>query len=176
MAERWHFILVLAAALGSGLVAGVFYAFSTFVMRALARLAPAQGIAAMKSINAVVINPWFLGVFIGTAALSLAAVASATYRWGAPGAAWLLAGGILYFAGSFVVTMRGNVPMNEALATAAVPTDPQAALKLWFDFSVPWTWWNTLRTAFSALSLLLVGAAIFASTGSRPARITPQPR
>ncbi|HEX7249661.1 MAG TPA: anthrone oxygenase family protein, partial [Burkholderiales bacterium] len=113
MADRWHFILVLAAALGSGLVAGVFYAFSTFVMRALARLAPAQGIAAMQSINAVVINPWFLGVFIGTAALSLAAAASAIYRWGTPGAAWLLAGGILYFAGSFVVTMRANVPMNE---------------------------------------------------------------
>jgi uncharacterized membrane protein len=152
MAERWHFILVLAAALGSGLVAGVFYAFSTFVMRALARLAPAQGIAAMKSINAVVINPWFLGVFIGTAALSLAAVASAISRWGSPGAAWLLAGGILYFAGSFVVTMRGNVPMNEALAL--VDAESAAGVEYWQRYVAGWTRWNHVRTAASLVASL----------------------
>lgn len=157
MAERWLFILVLAAALGSGLVAGVFYAFSTFVMRALARLAPAQGIAAMKSINVVVINPWFLGLFIGTAALSLAALASAIYRWGTPGAAWLLAGGALYFVGSFVVTMRGNVPMNEALAL--VDAGSAAGVEYWQRYVAGWTRWNHVRTAASlaaSLSYILV--------------------
>lgn len=157
MAERWLFILVLAAALGSGLVAGVFYAFSTFVMRALARLAPAQGIGAMKSINVVVINPWFLGVFIGTAALSPAALASAIYRWGTPGAAWLLAGGALYFFGSFVVTMRGNVPMNEALAL--VDAGSAAGVEYWQRYVAGWTRWNHVRTAASlaaSLSYILV--------------------
>ena len=63
----WTFGVTLIAALGSGLIAGVFFAFSTFVMKALARLAPAEGIAAMQSINVVVLNPWFLGAFFGTA-------------------------------------------------------------------------------------------------------------
>ena len=39
--------LTLIAAIGCGLVAGVFFAFSSFVMKALARLQPAQGVAAM---------------------------------------------------------------------------------------------------------------------------------
>lgn len=160
MAELWFLILVLAAALGSGLVAGVFYAFSTFVMRALARLAPAQGIAAMQSINVAVINPWFLGVFLGTAALSVAAMTSAVFRWGSIGAAWLLAGGILYFAGSFVVTIRGNVPMNEALARV----DPQeaAGAEYWQRYLAGWTRWNHVRAAASlaaSLSFMLALAA-----------------
>ncbi len=56
-------ILTLISALGCGLVAGVFFAFSTFVMKALDRLPPAQGMTAMQSINVVVINPWFMTAF-----------------------------------------------------------------------------------------------------------------
>jgi uncharacterized membrane protein len=41
------FALKLFTALGCGLVAGVFFAFSTFVMNALARLQPREGIAAI---------------------------------------------------------------------------------------------------------------------------------
>jgi uncharacterized membrane protein len=60
--------LSVATALGSGLVAGFFFAFSICVMRALGRLPPEQGIAAMQSINVVVLNPWFFTAFFGTAA------------------------------------------------------------------------------------------------------------
>jgi uncharacterized membrane protein len=45
------YTLTLITALGCGLAAGVFYAFSTFVMKALARLPAAQGFAAMQSIS-----------------------------------------------------------------------------------------------------------------------------
>lgn len=152
MAERWSFLLALAAALGSGLVAGVFYAFSTFVMRALARLAPAQGIAAMQSINVVVLNPWFLGAFLGTAALCVVALASALYRWGGDGTAWLLAGGVLYLAGSFAVTIRGNVPMNEALAR--VQPGEATGAEFWRRYVAAWTRWNHVRTAASLLASL----------------------
>ncbi|MGH7600945.1 MAG: hypothetical protein ACREOI_31695, partial [bacterium] len=59
------FVLTLFAALGCGLIAGVFFAFSAFVMKALSRLPPSEGIAAMQSINVAVINPVFLTVFLG---------------------------------------------------------------------------------------------------------------
>ena len=58
------------AALGSGLVAGLFFGFSTAVMKALARLPPAQGMKAMQDINVVILNPVFLAVFMGTALIS----------------------------------------------------------------------------------------------------------
>src|SRR5215203_2738800 len=60
--------LTAVMALGAGLVGGVFHAFSTFIMSALARIRPSQGIAAMQSINITVLNPWFLLPFVGTAA------------------------------------------------------------------------------------------------------------
>ena len=84
-------VLTLIAALGSGLMAGFFFAFSVSVMKALGRLPPAQGIAAMQSINVVVINPVFLIAFFGTAAACVAVAISALSGWSEPGAAYLLA-------------------------------------------------------------------------------------
>jgi len=80
-------ILALAGVLGTGVVGGVFFAFSSFVMRALGRLPAADGLAAMQSINVVVINPHFLGAFLGTAGISLAAIVVAGLRWGEAGSA-----------------------------------------------------------------------------------------
>ena len=126
MNDRLLPALAFAAALGSGLAAGVFFAFSAFVMRALRRLSAGAGMAAMQSINVAVINPLFLGVFLGTAAASAAAVVAAVVRRAEPGAAYLLAGGALYLVGTFGVTVLFNVPLNNALA-AADPADPDEA-------------------------------------------------
>ena len=68
--------LLFATAIGAALVAGIFYAFSTFVMQALGRLAPREGITAMQSINVVVINPLFFLAFFGTGLLCVATVAT----------------------------------------------------------------------------------------------------
>ena len=54
--EDLLFILTLLAALGSGLVAGIFFAFSAFIMSALGRVAAQCGIAAMQSINVTVLK------------------------------------------------------------------------------------------------------------------------
>jgi uncharacterized membrane protein len=143
--DKWLFPLTFLAALGSGLIAGVFFAFSAFVMRAFARLPPGEGMGAMQSVNVAVLNPLFLGVFVGTAALcGLVAVAS-LLRWSEPGAAYLLAGGLLYLVGTFLVTMMFNVPRNNALAAAA-PADPDSA-RLWASYLTSWTAWNHVRTA-----------------------------
>ena len=144
MLDSWTFLLALLSALGSGLIAGVFFAFSAFVMRALARLPPAQGIAAMQSINIVVLNPVFLGVFLGTAVLCTAGIVAALLHRDAPGCVFALAGGILYVAGTFGVTIAANVPWNDRLAAAA-PDDPAAA-ETWRLYTRRWTAWNHVRT------------------------------
>ena len=142
---------------GSALIGGVFFTFSSFVMKALARLPSAEGIAAMQSINVVVINPTFMGAFMGTAMLSLGIVGLAVIRWSQPWAMFFLAGAICYFAGTFLVTMFGNVPLNDQLASV-LPSDPAAA-KLWMHYLDRWTMWNTVRTiaAIAATVLFTVG-------------------
>lgn len=143
--DDWVFVLTLVAALGCGLIAGVFFAFSTFVMKALARLAPPAGIAAMQSINVAVLNPWFLGVLLGTAAACALVVVAAVLRWRAPKAVYALVGGALYLIGTLLVTMVCNVPKNNALAALA-PTDLNSA-PLWTDYVADWTAWNHVRAA-----------------------------
>ncbi len=64
-------ILTLTALLGSGLVAGIFFAFSNFIMRALGQLPENKGMAAMNAINVTVINPWFFLAFFGTGVVCL---------------------------------------------------------------------------------------------------------
>jgi uncharacterized membrane protein len=147
-------VLTFLAALGSGVTAGVFFAFSAFVMTALGRLPPGQGIAAMQSINVAVINPWFFASFFGTAALCAILTIAALFRWSEPGAILLLAGGLLYLVGTILVTLRLNVPLNDALA-AAQPESAQASA-LWKRYLTEWTAWNHLRTAAS-----LAAAAVF---------------
>ena len=109
-------ILTLVLCVGAGTVGGIFFAFSTFVMQALSQLPHNQGIAAMQRINIVVLNPLFLGIFMGTALLSAACLIAAFFPWTPLRSALLFAAGILYLLGCFLVTIRRNVPMNERLA------------------------------------------------------------
>ncbi len=145
MIDRLHFALTLISALGCGLMAGVFFAFSAFIMNALARLPPAQGIAAMQSINVAVINPMFGAVFFGTAAACVLLAVSSLLRWHKPGAVYLLAGNLLYLAGVMLVTFVFNVPRNDALA-AVDPASAEGA-SLWAGYVTSWTAWNHVRTA-----------------------------
>jgi len=151
MIDGLLFPLTLLSALGCGLIAGAFFAFSTFVMQALGRLPPPQGIAAMQSINIVVINPWFLGVFLGTAVVCVLLAVSALLIWSEPAAIYLLVGSVLYFAGTFLVTMVFNVPLNKALAVA----DPASAegANLWSKYLVSWTAWNHLRAGAALIAM-----------------------
>ena len=143
------FILTFLSVLGCGLVAGIFFAFSTFVMRALARIQPAKGIEAMQSINITVLNPWFLGVFIGTAVICFLLSLSAILRWDQPGAFFLLAGCLLYLIGTFLVTVIFNVPMNNALEKLDPAT--HEASNYWSIYLSKWVFWNHVRTVAALL-------------------------
>ncbi len=147
MIDGLLFALTLLSALGCGLMAGVFFAFSAFVMKALARLPPAQGIAAMQSINVAAITPAFMGALFGTAASCVVLVVASLLMWREPGAAWLLVGGLLYLVGAIAVTMAFNVPRNNALA--AVAPDSTAGASLWTRYVAGWTAWNHVRAAAS---------------------------
>jgi uncharacterized membrane protein len=152
------FVLTLCAALGSGLMAGVFFAFSTFVMRALVALPPAQGIEAMQSINRTVINGWFLGVFFGTVAIRALLAASALFGWHESHAVVMLSGSLLYLIGTFLITVVRNVPMNNALERVQATGD--YASDHWARYVAQWTAWNHLRTAAALLGTALMTLAL----------------
>jgi uncharacterized membrane protein len=145
IADGLLFSITLVAALGCGLMAGLFFAFSVSVMKALARLPSAEGIAAMQSINVAIINPVFLAVFFGTAAACIFVMIASLLRLHDPGAVYLLIGGVLYLVGTFLVTFVFNVPKNNALASVA-PASAESA-SLWTDYLSKWTAWNHVRAA-----------------------------
>jgi uncharacterized membrane protein len=125
-------------------MAGLFFAFSVFIMSALGRLAPASGTAAMQAINVAILNPVFFVVFFGTAAVSLLLGVAALIQWSEAGSAYLMAGSLLYLIGNITVTVAFNVPLNEALA-AVTPTSAEAS-PVWTRYLSVWTAWNHVRT------------------------------
>jgi uncharacterized membrane protein len=145
MGARMQNILIVISALGSGLIAGAFFAFSSFVMGALGKLPASQGIAAMQSINVAVLNRLFFAAFFGTAAACLLLGTSVLFLWHEPGAIYRLVGSALYLVGTILVTIVFNVPRNEALA--AVETDNADGATRWAQFVPSWTAWNHVRTA-----------------------------
>jgi uncharacterized membrane protein len=150
----------LATALGCGLNAGVFFAFSSFVMAALRRLKPEEGIAAMQSINKLAVTPAFMAALFGTAVACLGLVVWGVISWGEQPAALVIAGGALYLVGAIGVTIACNVPLNDGLA-ALHPQDAGAASR-WAEYVAKWTAWNHVRTvaALAAAALLTVALCV----------------
>ncbi|WP_409472750.1 DUF1772 domain-containing protein [Streptomyces sp. HC307] len=148
-----YFVLTVLGALGTGLVAGVFCAFSTFVMRGLAALPPAQGVAAMKAINVTAVQPAFMIVFLGSALLCAVIAVVTLVVWPEEGAVELLLGSALYLIGSFGVTMLANVPRNNALLELDAGTPEAAAY--WPAYVREWTAWNHVRMIASAAAAVL---------------------
>ena len=146
--------LLWFCAIGCGVMGGLYFAFSAFIMRALAEIEPAAGAAAMNAINRVILRslfmPLFLGTTLGCAALAVLGLFP-TER-----SAWLLiAGGATYVIGMFVVTMAFNVPLNNALQSSGA-RDPAA----WRGYVERWTRWNHVRTIASTGASALFTAAL----------------
>jgi uncharacterized membrane protein len=152
--------LLWFSAIGCGLMAGVYFAFSAFIMTSLARIAPAAGIAAMNAINVEIVRSLFMPLFMGTTLAAAVLAGLAVFRWSEPGSAVLLAGGVLYVAGMFIVTAALNVPLNNALA--AVDPSSAGGAALWTTYLRDWTLWNHVRTLASLAASLLFVAAIAA--------------
>lgn len=154
--DHLPFAFKLFATLGCGLVAGVFFAFSTFVMNALARLQPKEAIIAMQSINITAINPWFMVALFGTALACLILAIASLSNWHQPAAVYWLVGSLLYLIGTVLVTIVFNVPLNDALAIAK--PDSAEGANLWARYLTNWTLWNHVRTiaAFGAATLLAI--------------------
>lgn len=154
------FLLVLhIVTLAYALIAGVFLAFSDFIMRSLARTGGVGGVDAMQVINREVFRWVFMTLFLGLAPVSIGLAAYAMLSSEGLSGSLMLAAGLVYLIGCFGVTVVRNVPMNQKLAEMDL-SDPTTQ-DYWLGTYVPrWTFWNSVRTVASAVSALLLMAAM----------------
>jgi uncharacterized membrane protein len=151
-------VLTVGSALACAVVAGVFFAFSGFVMRALGRLRSSSGIEAMQAINDAAIPSAFYFMALATMAACAVVAGWGVVEWDEPYGPYLVAGGVLYVVGAMVATAVFNLPRNDALAEID-PKGPNAA-DHWTRYVSEWTFWNTVRMfgALAAAAALIVGA------------------
>jgi uncharacterized membrane protein len=149
-------IVTIAATVGAALNGGVFFAFSTFVMTALRRLAPHDGLTAMQAINRAAPSPPFMTALFGTAALCVVVAIDAVRELDASGSAERIAAAVAYLV-AIVTTVMYHVPRNNALDRLD-PKSPSAEAS-WSSYARDWTRWNHVRTVacLSSSTLFALG-------------------
>lgn len=129
-------------AVGAGVMGGLLFAFSSFVMRSLDSLTPSAATRAMQEINRRIVNPLFLLIFVGTAAASaFMLIAGVDGSTNADRAARL--GAVLYLLGVIVVTATQNIPLNNRLDRVG---NEQEVAEVWPWYLARWSRWNHIRT------------------------------
>ena len=146
-------VLLWAAALSSGLIAGVYFAFSGFIMKAFDKLETAQAVTTMNAVNEIILRSLFIPVFFGSSIISLLLIVVAFVYWHEAGAGLALIAGMVYFVGMFVCTVIFNVPLNNTLSKLNPTSDN--AQQAWTHYLNNWTMWNHLRTVSSLLTCAL---------------------
>jgi len=149
-------IIIVASISGAGLVTGLLFAFSNFVMKALADLPPDKGMFAMQRINETIINPMFLLFFLGTPILCFAIAVNSGLKINEPGSLFLLAGSLAYLIGPFGITVLFNVPLNNLLAGA----DVSDCNDIWPMYQKKWQLWNHVRTYIGLVSVVLMATGL----------------
>lgn len=138
------------ASLSAGLMAGVYLAFSTFIMRSFDQLGAVQAADAMNTVNEVILRSWFMALFFGSTLLYAVLAGYAVFAADLAGRWWLFAAGLIYVVGMFLFTALFNVPLNNRLAAAGV--DDSTRVEAWKHYFVYWTRWNHLRAICSLIT------------------------
>ncbi|MDJ0979792.1 MAG: DUF1772 domain-containing protein [Erythrobacter sp.] len=151
-------ILIWFSMVSAGIMAGVYFTFSVFVMRSLAELGDEAGARAMQSINEIIQRSLLLPLFFASTLACAALVALGAMGLAGPQAWLLIAGGATYVIGMFVVTVIGNVPLNNRLDAVDAASAEGAAM--WREYLARWTPLNHVRTAACTLAMGLFIAAL----------------
>ncbi len=158
-------IILLITTVATGLIAGLYYAYSCSVNDGLGRLPDAEYLAAVQSINRAILNPVFFFSFMGT--LFLLPISTwVSFRTHDGAFIWLLLATVVYVVASFGVTMVGNVPLNDAIEAFNIKTATTADMQaMRARFQPSWNRLHSIRTIASVLSFLLTVIACLVNSG-----------
>jgi uncharacterized membrane protein len=148
-------VVLVAATMTTGLMAGVFALFANTIMPALRRTDDRTFVTAFQTIDRSIVNPLFLSCFLG--ALVLIGLAGLLHL-GSGRLPWIITAFVLYLA-TVVITMVVNVPRNDAIKAAGDPDRIDLAqTRRAFD-EARWSRWNLIRVAASIVAFGLLVAA-----------------
>ncbi|MEL6529181.1 MAG: anthrone oxygenase family protein, partial [Pseudomonadota bacterium] len=161
----WPLYFALFLALWSAIVGGTFSAFSEFIMSALKKTAPVGGIEAMQNINRDVIKTQFVAGILSIAAFSAIFAVYSLLVFEGEALVTLVLASLVYLASVFLVTMFGNVPMNNALAQ--FEHDSLDARVYWEKYTRTWTQLNHARSFGSIVTsgLYIIAAITLITSG-----------
>jgi len=159
-ADRNASIVLGAAVIAMGLVAGLYFFSTIAVMPALTAADDRTLVDAMQQMIAKIENPAFFLIFLGAPALAAVALSQARRSGAARTAGWIVAGLVLYTV-MVVVTFAVHIPLNEELKEAGDPARIENLAAVRDDFVTPWVAWDIVRTlastaAFGSLTWALV--------------------
>lgn len=162
MSPEFTLIFIQISVIAYALVAGVFLAFSDFVMTSLAKAEPAGAIQSMQIINREVFRTIFMVLLLGMSGVSPMMIVYAIVNDLGDARNWIVAAGTLFFVGTFIVTLIFNVPMNNRLDP--IQFDSDEAATYWLQYVPVWRFWNWVRAIASALAsiCLLIATVILA--------------
>ena len=158
MEFKLKFILLLLGILFTGLTAGLCFTWSNAVTPGIGRLDNLTFLKSFQSMNRVIINGKFMIVFFGPVLLLF--LNTYLYKSNTTSFWLFLVAAILYFLGIGLVTVFGNVPLNEVLDKSNLESLSNIELQeLRNKFEQPWNRWHTIRTlsSFTSFVILLIG-------------------
>lgn len=138
----------------TGIMAGIYFAFSVFIMKSLGQLPAFEGAKAMNKINDVIIHTVFLPLFLGSTLWYAGLIFWSFADWKSGQSALIISAAVVYIVGMFLVTAIGNVPLNNRLKESE--NDKKERHKTWQYYLQKWTQLNHLRTISCLVSLALL--------------------
>jgi uncharacterized membrane protein len=149
-------IILVAATMGVGLMAGVFWLYSHTIMPALGRTDDRTFVAAFQATDRAIVNPMFIATFVGALGLTGLATLMQLGADGRSGRPWTIGAFVLYLA-VFIITIRVNVPLNNGIKAAGDPDEipDLAAVRARFDERT-WVRWNHVRTVATTVAFGLL--------------------
>ena len=173
-ADRNGDIVLGAAVIAMGLLAGLVYDWSVAVMPALTA---ADDRTLVDAVQQTIDNPAFPLTFLAAGALAAAALVQAR-RSGSPRTAGWIVAGLALYAVAVVVTFAVHLPLNEDIKQAGDPGRIENLAAVRDDFAGPWVAWNIVRALASTAALgCLTWALILRGRmgrAERPQRPTPE--
>ncbi len=154
----------MAASVGAAVNAGVFFAFSFFIMPAVRDLPAAQGIEAMQALNRFAVAPFTL-IGLGTALLCIVVIAHGARIWRTTRGRWMLGGAATYLIAAIVITFAANVPISYTIDT--LDASGLDAPRRWADLYPDWVWANHLRALGSLVAAIALAIGLRGHT-ARP--------
>jgi uncharacterized membrane protein len=150
--------MLIVLAVLTGVMAGIYFTFSVFLIKAMNELPELQAAQAMNKINDVIVNTLFLPIFFGSTLWYAGLVIWALSDWQEQSSILQIIAALVYIGGMFVVTAFGNVPLNNRLKE--LESDDENLATYWYEYQGAWIRLNHIRTISCILALMILTISI----------------